>query len=266
MTDMFPHQIAGAMRIADRQPTYLGYDMGIGKTRTFIEAVKLRKAKRVLVICPASAVLVWKREIGLWDIVGPPPVVVRGPGDLNKPATYYIVSHGLMSQRDGVIPLALWTGALFEMTAIDEAHAFNAADTNRVKALRRACFQARPDRAAVGHADEEPCRRSLHPAQHLLAAGLQDVPPRIRREVLPRHPQDLRGLAHDPGDRGLEEPRRAEEADRAVHVPGPQGGRVQGPARDQLGSGPHTVGSQHDVRGGPSEIRNRSQEFQSPPI
>ena len=137
MTDMFPHQIAGAMRIADRQPTYLGYDMGIGKTRCFIEAVRLRKAHNILVICPASAVLVWKREIGLWH-PDATYVIVRGPGDLQRPATYYIVSHGLMSQKRGAVVEALLAGAAFEMTAIDEAHAFNAPDTNRVKALRLA--------------------------------------------------------------------------------------------------------------------------------
>jgi len=68
---LFPHQHTGAMRLAERVPTYLGFDMGIGKTRTFIEAVLLRHAKRVLVICPASAVLVWKREIGLWHPFAP---------------------------------------------------------------------------------------------------------------------------------------------------------------------------------------------------
>ena len=137
MTPLFPHQQAGALRIAEGMPTYLGFDMGIGKTRTFIEAVKLRRAKRVLVICPASAVLVWKRETSLWHIDAN-VVVVRAPADLARNATYYIVSHGLMSQRDGYVPNALTHGKPFELTALDEAHAFNAADTNRVKALRLA--------------------------------------------------------------------------------------------------------------------------------
>src|SRR6188768_2177980 len=98
MNELFPHQIEGTARLAAGTPTYLAFDMGIGKTRTFIEAVKMREtADRILVICPASAVLVWKREIGLWD-----PhadfVIVRNAGDLTRGATYYIVSHGLMSQ------------------------------------------------------------------------------------------------------------------------------------------------------------------------
>jgi SNF2 family DNA or RNA helicase len=134
---LFPHQLEGATRIAERRPTYLALDMGIGKSRAFIEAVKMREATRVLVLCPASALLVWKREIKLWQPKAS-FVVVRTAADLNKPGNYYIVSHGLMSQKPGPIPEALATGTAFDMTAIDEAHAYNAADTNRVKALRRA--------------------------------------------------------------------------------------------------------------------------------
>jgi SNF2 family DNA or RNA helicase len=137
---LFPHQTAGGLRIGAGTPTYLGFDMGIGKTRTFIEAVRLRKARRVLVLCPASALLVWKREIQLWH-PGSRFVIVRTAADFTAPATYYIVSHGLMSQKPGPVPEALATGLAFDMTAIDEAHAYNAADTNRVKALRRAALR-----------------------------------------------------------------------------------------------------------------------------
>ena len=134
---LFPHQHTGAMRIAERVPTYLALDMGIGKTRTFIEAVLLRRARRVLVICPASAVLVWKREIGLWA-PGATFVIVRTTADLARPAHFFIVSHGLMSQKNGPVAENIISGTAFDMTAIDEAHAFNAVDSNRVKALRRA--------------------------------------------------------------------------------------------------------------------------------
>ena len=137
MPDMFPHQQDGAIRIANRQPTYLGFDMGIGKSRTFIEAAKLRNARRVLILCPATALLVWKREINLWH-VGAIFVIVRSPADLQRPATYYIVTHGLMSQKPGPVADALAKIEPFDMTAIDEAQAFNAPANNRVNALRRA--------------------------------------------------------------------------------------------------------------------------------
>ena len=138
MTPLFPHQQIGVDRLVAHQPTYLGFDMGIGKTRTFIEAVKRRHAPRVLVTCPASAVLVWKREIALWH-PGARVVVVRVPTDLTKHANYFIVSHGLMSQKQGPVAEGLVVVPTpFDMTAIDEAQAFNAVDTNRVKILRRA--------------------------------------------------------------------------------------------------------------------------------
>jgi SNF2 family DNA or RNA helicase len=140
LSPLFPHQTVAANRLAQGVPTYLGLDMGIGKTRAFIEAVKARKAHRVLALVPATAVLVWKREVHLWHGSGL-VVVVKTAADLRKPGTYYLVSHGLMSQKDGEVPRALADGAAFDMTAIDEAHAFNSADTNRVKALRRAAFK-----------------------------------------------------------------------------------------------------------------------------
>ena len=136
-SSMFPHQVDGSLRIYRRQPTYLGFDMGIGKTRAFIEGVKVAGAKRVLVTCPFSAVLVWKREITLWH-PGATFVVVKDPVDLTRPVDYYIVSHGLMSQKNGPVAEALAKTVPFEFTAIDEAQAFNSADTNRVRALRRA--------------------------------------------------------------------------------------------------------------------------------
>ena len=139
MKALFPHQIEGAARIAAGTPTYLALDMGIGKSRTFIEAVKMRQAKRVLIVCPASAVLVWKREIALWH-VGAEFFIVKDAKDFERPVTYYIVTHGLMSQQNGAIPETLVKGTAFDMTALDEAHAFNSPDTNRVKALRRAAL------------------------------------------------------------------------------------------------------------------------------
>jgi len=137
MNELFPHQFEGAFRLSAGTPTYLAFDMGIGKTRTFIEAAKMRDAKRILVICPASAVLVWKREIALWDRAATLQIV-KGSITFLAAAKYYIVSHGLMSQKNSPVVEALANGKPFDMTAIDEAHAFNAADSNRVKALYRA--------------------------------------------------------------------------------------------------------------------------------
>lgn len=137
MAPLFPHQAVAAKRLSHGTPTYLGLDMGIGKTRAFIEAVKARGVGRVLALVPATAILVWKREVSLWHGEAH-VVVVKSAADLLKPGTYYLVSHGLMSQKDGSIPRALAEGCAFNMTAIDEAHAFNSSNSNRVIALRKA--------------------------------------------------------------------------------------------------------------------------------
>ena len=44
-TRCFPTSTKAPCGSAREPPTYLGYDMGIGKTRTFIEAVKLRQVQ-----------------------------------------------------------------------------------------------------------------------------------------------------------------------------------------------------------------------------
>lgn len=134
---LFPCQENAAARLAKGEPIYLAFDMGLGKSRTFIEAAKRRDAQRVLVLCPTSARLVWKREIQRWD-PGAQVAFVDRPEQLATGARYTVVTHGMFSQRDGNVIGGFAFCRPFDLTAIDEAHAFNAADTLRVKALTRA--------------------------------------------------------------------------------------------------------------------------------
>jgi len=133
---LFPCQQQAVARLVRGEPVYLAMDMGLGKSRTFIEAVKQRNAQRVLILCPASARLVWKREIRRWDPDASISFVDR-PEHLSTKARYTVVTHGLLSQRNGTVVDAFSFSPPYEMTAIDEAHAFNAPDTLRVKALKR---------------------------------------------------------------------------------------------------------------------------------
>jgi SWI/SNF-related matrix-associated actin-dependent regulator of chromatin subfamily A-like protein 1 len=133
---MFPCQQEAVTRLVNGEPTYLAMDMGLGKSRTFIEAVKRRGARRVLILCPTSARLVWRREINRWD-PGASVVFAEREGQLSVDVRYVIVTHGMFSQRNGNVIGAFAFCRPFNMTAIDEAHAFNAADSLRVKALKR---------------------------------------------------------------------------------------------------------------------------------
>jgi SWI/SNF-related matrix-associated actin-dependent regulator 1 of chromatin subfamily A len=133
---MFPCQADAVERLTHGEPTYLAFDMGLGKSRAFIEAVKQRTAHRVLILCPTSARLVWKREIKRWDPWAQLTFADR-PDQLSTDARYTVVTHGMFSQRDGNVIGAFKFCQPFEMTALDEAHAFNAPNSLRVKALAR---------------------------------------------------------------------------------------------------------------------------------
>lgn len=67
--DYLPFQKAGIAYAMARTSTLIGDEMGLGKT---IQAIGVANAdesvKRVLVICPASLKLNWKRELGNWMV------------------------------------------------------------------------------------------------------------------------------------------------------------------------------------------------------
>ena len=61
-----PYQKAGIAYAMERGSTLIGDEMGLGKTIQAIGLINALKAKRVLVICPASLRLNWKRELEKW--------------------------------------------------------------------------------------------------------------------------------------------------------------------------------------------------------
>ena len=63
---LLPHQIEGVKYILNNSSAYVCDDMGMGKTRTVIEAMFRRGAFPILVVCPASLKINWKNEIKRW--------------------------------------------------------------------------------------------------------------------------------------------------------------------------------------------------------
>lgn len=64
MVELFDYQKAGVEFLSSRKRAMLADDPGLGKTIQAIKACDAVDAKTVLVVCPASVVGVWKREIG----------------------------------------------------------------------------------------------------------------------------------------------------------------------------------------------------------
>ena len=63
---LLPHQAQGVKYILNNSSAFVCDDMGMGKTRTVIEAMFKRGKFPILVICPASLKINWKNEIERW--------------------------------------------------------------------------------------------------------------------------------------------------------------------------------------------------------
>jgi len=61
--NLFPYQLDGAQFLAGRETALLADDPGLGKTLQAIRACDLARVLKVLVVCPASVVENWRREI-----------------------------------------------------------------------------------------------------------------------------------------------------------------------------------------------------------
>ncbi len=129
---LYAFQQKALASIAVGLPVYLGFDPGLGKSRTAIEAAKARKAKRILVACPASGRYVWEQQVKLWSDYK--VTVVRTPIDLRRDG-FLILTYGLISQKDSFFVKEVLRGVDFDMTVLDEAAALKNAGANRTKAI-----------------------------------------------------------------------------------------------------------------------------------
>jgi SWI/SNF-related matrix-associated actin-dependent regulator 1 of chromatin subfamily A len=136
MTDpLYTFQADAAGRAASGEQVYLGFDPGLGKSRTALETAKRRGAKRVLVICPASGRYVWEAECRKWGAGA--VVVINGMGDLAKVKAdaIVIITYGLISKKNSPFVDAIAKGAKFDLTVLDEAAAVKNPGSNRTKAI-----------------------------------------------------------------------------------------------------------------------------------
>ena len=84
----------------------LAGDPGIGKTPIGVAVCDKLNAQRVLVLCPAIALEVWRRHFLAWSNRGLPIVIVRGASDLRPGAGVFVVSYALASLRKESPPRA----------------------------------------------------------------------------------------------------------------------------------------------------------------
>ena len=90
---LFPHQQEGIRFAIDRLRTnrgaMFGDVMGLGKTIEAIGTANAMGPARILVVCPASVLLTWRREIWKWQTLGLPVFLIQAGLDTT-------INHGLV--------------------------------------------------------------------------------------------------------------------------------------------------------------------------
>lgn len=123
--DLFAHQKEGVEFLTKRPGAMLLFEMGLGKTRTALQAAlalyAIRKIDRILVIAPAAVRLSWKQEIAKFE-AGTFVTLTYDSSTAKVRATergeglpVLIVSYGLLPQKRHVDAFAKWA---FEGSAV----------------------------------------------------------------------------------------------------------------------------------------------------
>ena len=114
-----PYQLAGIQYALERDATLIGDEMGLGKTIQAIGVINaIPKTKSILVICPASLKLNWKREIEKWTVK---PYIVQIAQKDYFPSfdenIIVIVNYDVLKKFESQIKSRIW-----DILILDEVH------------------------------------------------------------------------------------------------------------------------------------------------
>jgi SWI/SNF-related matrix-associated actin-dependent regulator 1 of chromatin subfamily A len=114
---LYPHQADGVAFLLSKKRALLADDMGLGKTRQAIVALETAIPEGViLVVCPASLKLNWKREILMVDPAARVEVIGHNREPLADPR-WVIVNYDLLRKEAARLHDIAWSGVV-----LDEAH------------------------------------------------------------------------------------------------------------------------------------------------
>lgn len=116
-TGLYPHQVEGVRFLLAKGRAILGDDMGLGKTRQAIVAMyETAPEGTILVVCPASLKLNWRREIRLVDPQARIEVIGARDGACEAPR-WVVVNYDLLRKIAERLHKIAWAGVI-----LDEAH------------------------------------------------------------------------------------------------------------------------------------------------
>jgi SWI/SNF-related matrix-associated actin-dependent regulator 1 of chromatin subfamily A len=104
-------------------------EVGVGKTPESLVWARHKKVRRFLVVCPASVLYKWEREIQRWYPEVTPQVIPTGKTPLT--GSVQIISYALMTNR-----VTELTRQKYDLIIFDEVHAIRNFKTARAKAAK----------------------------------------------------------------------------------------------------------------------------------
>lgn len=123
-------QLAGADWLAERQDVLLADVMGLGKSAQAVRASDLIGAQRILVVCPASVRMNWRREFHRFSPVDR-QIVVLMPGMPSVPdPEVLVVSYEQAYNHRKILMARTWDALI-----LDEAHYLKEREARRTKAI-----------------------------------------------------------------------------------------------------------------------------------
>ena len=134
------HQKEAIKKLLEYDRFILSDDMGLGKTTSAVIAALTTKVKRILVICPSSLKLNWKKEIANYDDEGEINII-KGKiwGDTKK---WNIINYDILKNFHEIptknkslskIKIGEIIKSNFDLVIIDEAHAIKNTTSKRTK-------------------------------------------------------------------------------------------------------------------------------------
>lgn len=73
---LFPYQAEDAEQLHKRRSAYIAHQQRVGKTPIGIQIANLKKARRVLIVCPAFLAPAWRTAVQIWRTTGWVAVIV----------------------------------------------------------------------------------------------------------------------------------------------------------------------------------------------
>jgi SNF2 family DNA or RNA helicase len=126
---LLPHQQEGirfaTRRLRTNRGAMFGDVMGLGKTIEAIGTANAMGPARILVVCPASVLLTWRREIWKWQVLGLPVFLIQAGRDttINQGLIgwgangWYIINYDILRDYPEIK-----NGKSWDLLILDESH------------------------------------------------------------------------------------------------------------------------------------------------